>query len=106
MKLRDTRPWAPLYHADPARRAGIPGLSSNKPMFYLAKDKKLLKRSLSSLLNEHRDIQNMFRPRKNSGVRGMPKCIHNRLKRLESMIEHKGKLLAEAIAEKNDEQSQ
>ena len=96
MKLRDTR----------LRRLTLGAPSSNKPMFYLAKDKKLLKRSLSSLIIEHRDIQNMFRPRKNSGVRGMPKCVHNRIKRLESMIEHKGKLLAEAIAEKNDEQSQ
>jgi hypothetical protein len=100
MKQRDTRPWA----------SAEPGGSSNKPMFYFTKDKKLLKRSLSSLITEHRDIQNNFRPRKNSGVRGMPKCVHNRIKRLESMIEHKGKLMTEAIeeelVEKNDEHSQ
>ena len=101
MKLRDLRD---------GRRRALPEPysvgSSNKPIFYLAKDKKLLKRSLTSLLYEHRDIQNKFRPRKNSGVRGMPKCVHNRINRLESMIEHKGKLMAKAIAEKNDEQSQ
>ena len=92
MKQRGGPQWAPS--------ARFPVGSNNQPMFYLTKDKKLLKRSLSSLLNEHREIQNMFKPRKNSGVRGMPKCVHNRIKRLESIIEHKGKLIAKAIEEK------
>ena len=61
------------------------------------KELKLLKRSLPSMLEEHRRIQSKFRPRKNSGVRGLPKCVHNRLRRLEAMIEHKGELIAEAI---------
>ena len=65
------------------------------------KELKLLKRSLPSMLEEHRRIQRKFRPRKNSGVRGMPKCTHNRLKRLEEMIEYKGELIAEAIEKKN-----
>lgn len=59
------------------------------------KELKLLKRSLPSMLEEHRRIQRKFRPRKNSGVRGMPKCTHNRLRRLEEMIEYKGELIAE-----------
>ena len=53
------------------------------------------------MLEEHRRIQRKFRPRKNSGVRGMPKCTHNRLRRLEEMIEYKGELIAEAIEKKN-----
>ena len=65
------------------------------------KELKLLKRSLPSMLEEHRRIQRKFRPRKNSGVRGMPKCTHNRLRRLEEMIEYKGELIAEAIEKKN-----
>jgi hypothetical protein len=65
------------------------------------KELKLLKRSLPSMLEEHRRIQRKFRPRKNSGVRGMPKCTHNRLRRLEAMIEHKGELIAKAIEEEN-----
>ena len=31
----------------------------------------------------------------------MPKCTHNRLRRLEEMIEYKGELIAEAIEKKN-----
>ena len=65
------------------------------------KELKLLKRSLPSMLEEHRRIQRKFRPRKNSGVRGMPKCTHNRLRRLEEMIEYKGELIAEAIEKEN-----
>ena len=69
------------------------------PLIWNKKERKLLKRSLASMLEEHRRIQSKFRPRKNSGVRGMPKCVHNRLRRLEAMIEHKGELIAEAIEE-------
>jgi len=67
------------------------------PLIWNKKERKLLKRSLASMLEEHRRIQSKFRPRKNSGVRGLPKCVHNRLRRLEAMIEHKGELIAEAI---------
>ena len=71
------------------------------PLILNKKELKLLKRSLPSMLEEHRRIQRKFRPRKNSGVRGMPKCTHNRLKRLEEMIEYKGELIAEAIEKEN-----
>ena len=71
------------------------------PLILNKKELKLLKRSLPSMLEEHRRIQRKFRPRKNSGVRGMPKCTHNRLRRLEAMIEHKGELIAKAIEEEN-----
>jgi hypothetical protein len=77
------------------------------PFILNKKERKLLNRNLSSMLEEHRRIQSKFRPRKNSGVRGMTKCVHNRLVRLELMIEHNGKLIAEAIKkESEDEQSQ
>ena len=76
------------------------------PFILNKKERKLLNRNLSSMLEEHRHIQSKFRPRNNSGVRGMPKCVHNRIKRLELMIEYKGKLMQNAIAKKNDEQSQ
>ena len=74
------------------------------PLIWNKKERKLLKRSLASMLEEHRRIQSKFRPRKNSGVRGMPKCVHNRIKRLELMIEHKGKLMESAIKKESEDE--
>ena len=74
------------------------------PLIWNKKERKLLKRNLASMLQENSSIQNKFRPRKNSGVRGMPKCVHNRIKRLELMIEHKGKLMESAIKKESEDE--